>query len=69
MNKNQFTLRPCARILARVCGKVGAVFAFLALVAFAGMTVHAQDTNWKSLFNSRDLDGWVTNDYAGGGEV
>lgn len=29
----------------------------------------AQETNWKELFNGKDLEGWATNDFAGHGEV
>jgi hypothetical protein len=41
----------------------------LALLIFATFQVGAQDTNWKPLFNGKDLDGWITNDFAGAGEV
>ena len=42
---------------------------FLVLLTLLGVQVHAQDTNWKALFNGKDLQGWVTNDFAGTGEV
>jgi type 1 glutamine amidotransferase len=41
----------------------------LMFVASVLLPTRAQDTNWKDLFNGKDLNGWVTNDFAGGGEV
>ena len=41
----------------------------IALLPLFAFQLHAQDTNWKSLFNGKDLSGWFTNDFAGGGEV
>ena len=44
-------------------------FILLALVALGSFDLAAQDTNWKALFNGTDLEGWITNDFAGAGEV
>jgi hypothetical protein len=41
-----------------------------ALIFVAGtFSGTAQGTNWQELFTGKDLDGWITNDFAGHGEV
>ncbi|MGZ8937620.1 MAG: ThuA domain-containing protein [Limisphaerales bacterium] len=47
----------------------GRVWVALIFLAVVWLPVNAQDTNWKALFNGKDLSGWFTNDFAGGGEV
>lgn len=37
--------------------------------ALASFCTQAQPAPWQSLFNGRDLSGWQTNNFAGGGEI
>ena len=48
---------------------LGITAILLAVVTFGSFDLAAQDTNWKPLFHGKDLDGWITNDFAGAGEV
>src|SRR5687767_13444535 len=55
--------------LAQSFLSASSLLARIALVLFCAAHVHAQSTGWKTLFNGKDLSGWKTNDFAGGGEV
>ena len=57
MPNTTFHSKPVLRIL---------LTALLAISAFQSL---AQGTNWIPLFNGKELDGWITNDFAGAGEV
>ena len=49
---------------------LAAKLALLAVISLpSSLQAQAQNTNWKSLFNGKDLSGWFTNDFAGHGEV
>lgn len=69
MKEIRFRMKWCSVVCSRVTNNLGPVLATLLLLAFVAVPVQAQDTNWKSLFTGKDLEGWVTNDYAGAGEV